>query len=86
MKAVCFGAVEFVRRRWVTKVRNVGHWTYWAGVRDGDGSGDGEDGIHHVMISQRYFFLLIRRGAKRRRDCQRHPGIGPKAPTKVVQL
>lgn len=82
--SVCFGAVVYVRRRWVHKVYTgvgvYGHWTYWAAVRD-------FEGVHHVMVSKRYFEMLIRRGAKRRRDCQRHPGgVGPKAPTKVVAL
>lgn len=81
MKTVCFGEVLYVRRRWVTNIGRFGshgHWTYWACM-----NALGKERL--VSISRSFFNDLVKRGAKRRADCARHPEIGARPPTKVVR-
>jgi hypothetical protein len=73
----CFGAVEYVRRRWIILVGHgatSGRWMHLAYVEGG-----------FVHISKAKFERLVSEGVTRRADCNRHPGIGPKAPTKTVR-
>lgn len=74
----CFGPVEYVRRRWIMLVKQGtaphGRWMHVAFVEGG-----------FVHISKKKFERLISEGVPRRRDCCRHPGIGPKPPTRTVR-
>ena len=73
----CFGSVEYVRRRWITLVgkgQNHGRWMHLAFVEGG-----------FVHISRAKFSRLVSEGVKRRADCWRHPGIGPKPSTRTVR-
>jgi hypothetical protein len=79
--SVCFGEVLYVRRRWVSKVSRYGdhgNWTHWACIK-----ALGKERL--ASISGAFFRELVKRGAKRRADCARHPGIGAAPPTKVVK-
>lgn len=77
MKTTCFGSVEYVRRRWITHVGKGaahGRWMHFARVEGG-----------MVRISVKKFQRLLSEGVRRRTDCWRHPGIGPKPPTRTVR-